>query len=133
MKMPEILNPPTEATLPKVQMGSAVTPKRRLANVLDVVLETRKTLSPAPTRKVAEASNSKLILSRWKSKLQQFRLKAKLGLQCPPRWNVLTLRRNQQSRLQLKNSKLLVPKRRTKVLTTLFIMLRERYYPKKKC
>jgi hypothetical protein len=59
MKMPEILSPPTEATVPKVQMGSAVTPKRRrMANVLDVVLETTKTLSPAPTRKVAEASKA---------------------------------------------------------------------------
>jgi hypothetical protein len=29
IKMPEILSPPTEATVPKVQMGSAVTPKRR--------------------------------------------------------------------------------------------------------
>jgi hypothetical protein len=56
MKMPEILSPPTEATVPKVQMGSVVTPKRRMANVLDVVLETTKTLSHAPTRKVAEAS-----------------------------------------------------------------------------
>ena len=43
-KMPEILSPPTEATVPKVQMGSVVTPKRRrMANVLDVVLETTKT------------------------------------------------------------------------------------------
>jgi hypothetical protein len=59
MKMPEILSPPTEATVPKVQMGSVVTPKRRrMANVLDVVLETTKTLSPAPTRKVAEASKA---------------------------------------------------------------------------
>jgi hypothetical protein len=40
-------------------MGSVVTPKRRrMANVLDVVLETTKTLSPAPTRKVAEASKA---------------------------------------------------------------------------
>jgi hypothetical protein len=52
------LSPPTEATVPKVQMGSAVTPKRRrMANVLDVVLETTKTLSLAPTRK-AEASKA---------------------------------------------------------------------------
>ena len=59
MKMPEILSPPTEATVPKVQMGSTVTPKRRrMANVLDVVLETTKTLSPAPTRKVVEASKA---------------------------------------------------------------------------
>jgi hypothetical protein len=61
MKMPEILSPPTEATVPKVQMGSTVTPKRRrMTNVLDVVLETTKTLSPAPTRKVAEASKAQL-------------------------------------------------------------------------
>jgi hypothetical protein len=59
MKMSEILSPSTKATVPKVQMGSAITPKRRrMANVLDVVLETTKTLSPAPTRKVAEASKS---------------------------------------------------------------------------
>jgi hypothetical protein len=58
-KMPEILSPPTEATVPKVQKGSAATPKRRrMANVLDVVLETTKTLSPALTRKVAEASKA---------------------------------------------------------------------------
>jgi hypothetical protein len=58
-KMPRILSPPTEATIPKVQMGSVVTPKRRrMTNVLDVVLETTKTLSLAPTRKVAEASKA---------------------------------------------------------------------------
>jgi hypothetical protein len=58
-KMPEILSPPTEATVPKVQKGSVATPKRRrMANVLDVVLETAKTLSPAPTRKVAETSKA---------------------------------------------------------------------------
>jgi hypothetical protein len=59
MKMPEILSPPTEATVPKVQMGSVVTPKRRrMANVMDVVLETTRTLSPSPTRKVVEASKA---------------------------------------------------------------------------
>jgi hypothetical protein len=58
-KMPEILSPPTEVTVPKVQQGSAATPKRRrMANVLDVVLETTKTLSPALTRKAAEASKA---------------------------------------------------------------------------
>jgi hypothetical protein len=54
VKMPEILSPPTEATLPKVQKAYAATPKRRrMANVLDVVLETMKALSPALTKKVA--------------------------------------------------------------------------------
>jgi hypothetical protein len=55
-KMPEILSPSIEVTVPKAQKGSAATPKRRrMANVLDVVLETAKTLSPAPARKIAEA------------------------------------------------------------------------------
>jgi hypothetical protein len=55
MHVPKILSPPTEATLPKVQKTSAATPKRRrMANVLDVVLETTKALSPAPAKKVAQ-------------------------------------------------------------------------------
>jgi hypothetical protein len=58
-KMSEILSPSTEVIVPKAQKGSAATPKRRrMANVLDVVLETAKTLSPAPTRKIAEASKA---------------------------------------------------------------------------
>jgi hypothetical protein len=59
MKMPEILSPPTEAKLPKVQKASAVTPKRRrMANVMDAVLESTKALSPAPTKKIAEAAKA---------------------------------------------------------------------------
>jgi hypothetical protein len=55
-KMLEILSPSTEVTVPKAQKGSVAIPKRRrMANVLDVVLETTKTLSPAPSRKIAEA------------------------------------------------------------------------------
>jgi hypothetical protein len=58
-KMPEVLSPSTEATVPKMQKSSAATPKRRrMANVLDVVLETARTLSPAPTRKIAKASKA---------------------------------------------------------------------------
>jgi hypothetical protein len=55
MQVPKILSPPTEATLPKAQKTSAATPKRRrMTNVLDVVLETTKALSPAPAKKVAQ-------------------------------------------------------------------------------
>jgi hypothetical protein len=58
-KMSEILSLSTEVTVPKAQKGSTATPKRRrMANVLDVVLETAKTLSPAPTRKIAKASKA---------------------------------------------------------------------------
>jgi hypothetical protein len=58
-KMPEILSPSIEAIVPKAQKSSATTPKRRrMANVLDVVLETAKTLSSTPSRKIAEASKA---------------------------------------------------------------------------
>jgi hypothetical protein len=58
-KMPEILSRSTEVTVPKAQKGYVATPKRRrMANVLDVVLETSKTLSPAPSRKIAKASKA---------------------------------------------------------------------------
>jgi hypothetical protein len=54
--MPEILSPPAEAELPKVQKAPAATPKRRrMASVLDAVMETTKALSPTPTKKIVEA------------------------------------------------------------------------------
>jgi hypothetical protein len=56
VKMPKILSPPTEASLPKAQKSSAATPKRkRMANVLDAVLETTKALSPSPAKKIVQA------------------------------------------------------------------------------
>jgi hypothetical protein len=56
MKMLEILSPSTEAKLPKAQKASAATPKRRrMANMLDVMLETTKALSLAPSKKIAKA------------------------------------------------------------------------------
>jgi hypothetical protein len=55
MKMPEILSPPAKAELPKVQKAPVATPKRRrMASVLDTVMETTKVLSPAPAKKAAE-------------------------------------------------------------------------------
>jgi hypothetical protein len=55
IKTPEILSPPTKADLPKVQKIPAATPKRRrMASVLDAVIEITKALSPAP-KKIAEA------------------------------------------------------------------------------
>jgi hypothetical protein len=56
VKMPEILSPPAKAELPIVQKAPAATPKRRrLATMLDVVMETTKALSLVPTKKAAEA------------------------------------------------------------------------------
>jgi hypothetical protein len=57
VKMSEILIPLAEAKLPKVQRAPATTPKRRrMASVLDAVLETTKALSLAPAKKIAEAA-----------------------------------------------------------------------------
>jgi hypothetical protein len=57
VNMPEILSPPAEANFPKMQKGPAATPKRRrMASVLDAVMETTKALTPAPIKKVAEVA-----------------------------------------------------------------------------
>jgi hypothetical protein len=59
IKVPEILSSSTEVIVPKAQKSFATTPKRRrMANVLDVVLETAKTLSSTPSRKIVEASKT---------------------------------------------------------------------------
>jgi hypothetical protein len=58
-KMPEILSPPAEAKLSKVQKSPAATPRRRrMASVLDAVLETTKALSPGLTKKNDEAAKA---------------------------------------------------------------------------
>jgi hypothetical protein len=57
--LPEILSPPVEAELSKVTKAPATTPKRRrMASVLDAVMETTKALTPAPAKKVAEAATA---------------------------------------------------------------------------
>jgi hypothetical protein len=54
--MPKNLSPPAEADLPKVTKDPTTTPKRRrMASVLDAAMETTKALTPAPTKKDAEA------------------------------------------------------------------------------
>jgi hypothetical protein len=59
IKVPKILSSPTDTKLLKVQKASAATPKRRrMANVLDAMLETTKVLSPTATKKVAEATKT---------------------------------------------------------------------------
>jgi hypothetical protein len=57
MMVPKILSPPAEAELPKMTKAPATTPKRRrMVSVLDAVMETTKTLTPAPIKKVAEVA-----------------------------------------------------------------------------
>jgi hypothetical protein len=53
----KILSPPPEPELPKVPRAPVVTPKRRrMASVLDAVLESTRVSTPAPTKDTAEAA-----------------------------------------------------------------------------
>ena len=88
VKMLEILSPPAKAELPKVQKAPAATPKRRrMASVLDAIMETTKALSPAPTKKIADTV-----------KVQD---EAKAGLQRPLRQRLSRLKIKLISKLQI--------------------------------
>jgi hypothetical protein len=86
-KMPKILSPPIEGDLPKIQKTSAATPKRRrMANVLDAVLETTKALSLAPIKKVALAetkSQAKAETRQAKDEVAQVQTEAEAGPSVP--------------------------------------------------
>jgi hypothetical protein len=57
--LPEILSPRVGAELPKVAKAPATTPKRRrMASVLDAIMETTRASTPAPVKKVAEAATA---------------------------------------------------------------------------
>jgi hypothetical protein len=61
LKLPEILSPSARAELPKVQKTAATTPKRRrMASVLDTIVETTKALTPASTKKATEAAKNQV-------------------------------------------------------------------------
>jgi hypothetical protein len=61
LKLPEIMSPSAGAELLKVQKPAAATPKRRrMASVLDAVIETTKALTPASTKKAAEAAKNQV-------------------------------------------------------------------------
>ena len=55
--LPKILSPPAEPELSKVSKAPAVTPKRRrMASVLDAVLESTRASTPTPAKKTVEAA-----------------------------------------------------------------------------
>jgi hypothetical protein len=58
--LPKILSPPSEPELPKVSKAPAITPKRRrMASVLDAVLESTRASTPAPAKETAEATTAR--------------------------------------------------------------------------
>jgi hypothetical protein len=57
--LPKILSPLVKPELPKISKAPAIIPKRRrMANVLDVVTESTRALTPTPAKKVAEAATA---------------------------------------------------------------------------
>jgi hypothetical protein len=52
----KILSPPPEPELPKAPRAPAITPKRRMASVLDAALESTRASTPAPIKETAEAA-----------------------------------------------------------------------------
>jgi hypothetical protein len=57
VELPKILSPPAESGLPKITRAPAITPKRRrMASVLDAIMETTRALTPPTTKKIAEAA-----------------------------------------------------------------------------
>jgi hypothetical protein len=84
IKTPEIMSAPTEAKPPKVQKASVATPKRRrMASVLDVVLETTKALSPAPSNKIAETAKAQGKTEAGQAKAEAGQAEAKAGPSVP--------------------------------------------------
>jgi hypothetical protein len=56
-ELPKILSPLPEPKLPKVSKAPAITPKkRRMASVLDAVLESTRASTPAPAKEAAAAT-----------------------------------------------------------------------------
>jgi hypothetical protein len=56
VELPKILSPLAEPELPKVSKAPAITPKRRrMASVLDTVLESARSLTPVPAKETAKA------------------------------------------------------------------------------
>jgi hypothetical protein len=57
--LPKIMSPPAEAELPKVTRAPTTTPKRRrMASVLDAIVETTRALTSAPVKKIVEAATT---------------------------------------------------------------------------
>jgi hypothetical protein len=128
LELPEILSPSAGAELPKVQKTAAATPKRRMANVLDAVIETMKALTPAPTKKAAEAAKNQVEAKAGPSAPTATKAAVpedKVGQQISDTGKTI-----EQDMAEKQN--LLSPKPYMKILITLFDMLRGKNYLKKK-
>jgi hypothetical protein len=60
LQLPKILSPPTEPGLLKISRAPTITPKRRrIASVLDAVMEWTRALTPAPAKRITKAATGR--------------------------------------------------------------------------
>jgi hypothetical protein len=60
LQLPKILSPPTEPGLLKISRAPTITPKRRrIARVLDAVMEWTRALTPAPAKRITKAATGR--------------------------------------------------------------------------
>jgi hypothetical protein len=115
IEMPEILSPQAAADLPKMHRAPVATPKRRrMASVLDAIIETTKALSPAPSKKIPETAKAQ-------AEAETGQAEAKARPSAPIAAKPAAPEEKWQGRMHLK---LLLPKLQSRLLTTSFHMLR---------
>jgi hypothetical protein len=121
-RLPKILSPPPEPELPKVSKAYTITPKRRrMASVLDAVLESTRASTPAPAKETIEAATARAEPEAGPSvPLNQSQLGLGGVLNKDLQTSVLFWRK----KTHLKRLNLLLPKHLLKNLTILFNMLR---------
>jgi hypothetical protein len=60
-ELPKILSPPVEPEFPKVSKAPAITPKRRrMASVLDAIMESTRASTPSPTNETAKVAMARV-------------------------------------------------------------------------
>jgi hypothetical protein len=128
IKMPEILSPLAEADSTKMQKAPVATPRRRrMASVLDAIMETTKALTPAPIKKVTEAVKG---LVEDEAEPSPIEAKAATPEDKADQQTSDTSMTTEQDMAEKAKSP--APKPQPKLLITFIHMLRGRNYPKKK-
>jgi hypothetical protein len=93
-------------------------------------------LSPAPVKKIAPTetkSQAEAKTRHAEAEATQVQAEAEAGPSVPTETEPVALEEEATEQIASEKIENLFPKLRTKALTTLFVMLREKNYPKKKC
>ena len=118
-----------------MQKASAATPKRQMANVLDVVPETTKALSPALAKKVVPTETKSQARTETKqAKVAQVQAEAEARPSVPTETQPATLEEKAIEQIASEKIKTPAPEASNKSIDyIIFVMLREKNYPKRKC